>query len=408
MGADGRPHRGVVGRIRALPVDLLLVLAAVIVVDVLVLLLPTAEPRMVLLRALLSLPFVLFLPGYALVAALFPEAGPERAAGGSATNDRERGFSDRIDGATRLALSVGASIAIAPLIGILLDYSVLGVRPAPVTLSLSAFTAIAALVGIFRRQALLETERYSVFGRRRPRSTVGAESRSWADPALTIAVVLAAVLVCSSVVYVAAVPRGGEQITELSLLTRNETSGNLTAQGYPTEFVRGEAKPLVLSIENHEGRPTNYTVLVVLQRIEARNGSAAVVEQRRLNRFQVRVGPGQSRLRPHTVAPTMNGTRLRLAYLLYRGGAPANPTVTNAYREVHLWIGVSAPSPPSDSSAPNVSNTLNTPGTANATNASATLNASGTPSTAGASNASGTTPVSNTTSPRRAIHTTPS
>jgi uncharacterized membrane protein len=31
---------------------------------------------------------------------------------------------------------------------------------------------------------------------------------------------------------------------------------------------------------------------------------------------------------------------LRLAYLLYKGEAPPEPTVENAYREVHLWVNV--------------------------------------------------------------------
>jgi uncharacterized membrane protein len=44
------------------------------------------------------------------------------------------------------------------------------------------------------------------------------------------------------------------------------------------------------------------------------------------------------------VTPTLTGQRLRLAYLLYRGSPPPDPTVENAYREVHLWINVSAPS----------------------------------------------------------------
>jgi len=43
----------------------------------------------------------------------------------------------------------------------------------------------------------------------------------------------------------------------------------------------------------------------------------------------------------HTVAPTLPGERLRLVYLLYKGDPPAEPTVENAYREVHLWVNVS-------------------------------------------------------------------
>jgi uncharacterized membrane protein len=38
----------------------------------------------------------------------------------------------------------------------------------------------------------------------------------------------------------------------------------------------------------------------------------------------------------------MTGERLRLVYLLYKGSAPPTPTVDNSYREVHLWINVTA------------------------------------------------------------------
>lgn len=39
----------------------------------------------------------------------------------------------------------------------------------------------------------------------------------------------------------------------------------------------------------------------------------------------------------------MEGERLRLAFLLYQNEPPAQPTVDNVYRELHLWVNVSAP-----------------------------------------------------------------
>jgi uncharacterized membrane protein len=60
-------------------------------------------------RIILGLPLVLFLPGYALIAALFPRK-------------------DDLDGIERIALSFGLSIAISPLLGLGLNYTPFGLR----------------------------------------------------------------------------------------------------------------------------------------------------------------------------------------------------------------------------------------------------------------------------------------
>src|SRR5699024_12451412 len=106
------------------------------------------------LPILLGLVFALFAPGYAFIAALFPERGPrvedtaatdgeesERSAATldesvqEAADDRS-GLSERvdprragsIDGIERVALSFGLSIAITPLIGLLLNFTPFGIR----------------------------------------------------------------------------------------------------------------------------------------------------------------------------------------------------------------------------------------------------------------------------------------
>jgi uncharacterized membrane protein len=74
------------------------------------------------------------------------------------------------------------------------------------------------------------------------------------------------------------------------------------------------------------------------------NNTTTVLERERLRQFRPRVTHNGTWHRPHTVTPTLTGERLRLTYLLYRGESPATPTVGNAYREVHLWVNVTAPS----------------------------------------------------------------
>src|SRR3990172_1992555 len=65
-------------------------------------------------RAPLGLPFLLFLPGYTLIAAIFPRRGWP-------------------DAAERLALSAMVSLAVVALIGIALNYSPWGVRAESIT-----------------------------------------------------------------------------------------------------------------------------------------------------------------------------------------------------------------------------------------------------------------------------------
>ena len=71
-------------------------------------------------RVVFGLPFVLFLPGYALISALFP------------------GKED-LDGVERIALSFGLSIAVVPLIGLVLNYTPFGIRLVPIASAISIF-----------------------------------------------------------------------------------------------------------------------------------------------------------------------------------------------------------------------------------------------------------------------------
>jgi uncharacterized membrane protein len=146
------------------------------------------------------------------------------------------------------------------------------------------------------------------------------------------------------------VPKQGEQFTEFYVLTENETGG-LVADGYPTEFQVGASKPVVVGIGNQEHRRTNYTAVVVVQNVSFEPGgepanataNATVVEvpeSIELGRFSAALAHNETWHRTYELRPTMTGTNLRLAFLLYRGTPPESPTVDNAYRELHLWVNV--------------------------------------------------------------------
>ena len=95
------------------------------------------------IRIIFGLPLVLFLPGYSLIAALFPRK-------------------DDLDGIERIALSFGLSIAITPLLGLALNYTPFGIRLSPVLIVLSVFTIALAIGAYIRRAMIPEEDRFVV------------------------------------------------------------------------------------------------------------------------------------------------------------------------------------------------------------------------------------------------------
>lgn len=339
--ASLRVFRGV----RDLPADLALALVVVFLTD-LVALAPVIRDTP--LRVVFGLPFVLFVPGYVFVAALFPEdgQGPVTDGGAVVANDSGTGPATRdrgIDGIERVALSFGLSIAIVPLIGLVLNFTPWGIRLVPILVSLSLFTVVAVAIAAVRRRELPPDERFTVPYRQWAAAgrTELFEPDSRADAGLNVLLVASILLATSSVGYAVVVPQQGESFSEFYLLTETD-DGELVADDYPTEFTEGERRSLILGVSNQEHEPTNYSVVVQLQAVRFADNTSTVTRSDRLRTFDLQLDHNETWQRSHTVRPSFQGTELRLTYLLYRGSAPRNPTVNNSYREVHLWVNVSA------------------------------------------------------------------
>jgi uncharacterized membrane protein len=339
--------------VRRLPADLAGA-AALVVLTVLATLLPVVSETP--LRIVFGLPFLLFVPGYVFVAALFPESetpGEKDAGGGTPEADDPSG----IDGIERVALSFGLSIAIVPLIGLVLNFTPWGIRLVPILVGVSAFALVGIAVATVRRWNLPEAEQLRVPYREWIAAGRGElfEPDSRADAALNVLLVFSILLATASVGYAVAVPKQGEQFSELYLLTEDEDG--LVADDYPTELVRGEPGSLVVGIGNQEHDTTAYTVVGKLQQVEIRRPgndsvndtteteavSISVLEEEEVAMFEPELGHNESWTREHNVTPTLTGEDLRLTYLLYRGSVPDDPGVDNAYRETHIWVNVSEP-----------------------------------------------------------------
>ncbi|NEU56522.1 DUF1616 domain-containing protein [Halorussus sp. MSC15.2] len=287
-----------------------------------------------------GLPLVLFAPGYALVALLFPGATPDDAAvGRTLAAVRQHGLVET----ERAALGFGLSLAVLPILGVALAVSPWAIDPGTVLLSVAALTvSLSAAAGVRRlrrpadRRFALSIRAWADGGRR------AVSTGSLADRAVNVGLAAAVVVAVAAVGYAVAAPGDSQEFTGVSLLSQNET-GELVADDYPENFERGESRPLVVELANQEGEQTSYSVVVELQRVrQADDGGAKVVEDRTLATFTPTVGAGQEWRTTHEVTPTMTGEDLRLVYLVYEGDPPADPTTENAYRNVHVWVNVSA------------------------------------------------------------------
>lgn len=342
MGANSRLSLLLPPWIRKLPADLAFVLLLTLITVGSVFLPIIRETP---LRVVFGLVFLLFVPGYSLTAALFPE---DSSRDSGAANTSEGSLSElsrdgTLTGLERIALSLGLSIAIVPLIGLGLNFTPFGIRLVPIVVCITILVIGLVVVGARRRLTLPADERLVV-----PWRAWLADVRSalFAPPTRTDAVlnvflIIAVLVAAGSVAYAVSVPSQGESFSEFYLLTEEE-GGTLVADDYPQEFTAGEPQRLVVGIGNQEHERASYTVLVEMHRVRAADNSTTVLETERLQQFNTQLAHNDTWRQSHTVEPTIVGDRLRLTYLLYLGDPPANPTVDNAYREVHLWVNVTA------------------------------------------------------------------
>ncbi len=276
------------------------------------------------LRVVFVLPFILFIPGYLLVAALFPARGD-------------------LDGIERVALSFGLSIAIVPLFGLALNYTPWGIRLDPIVIALAAFSLAVGLITQFRRRELPEESRFTV-----PVSSylaaakeeVSGSSTSGADRVLSIVLVAAVLVAAATTVFIVAVPKEGEKFTEFYILGPKGKAAD-----YPTEFMAGTPQTVIIGIGNHEYRDITYTVetFAVESRFDNATNQSTVVSATLLDRFSITVPHNQTVEQPYSFR-IMDSDTNRLEFLLFTETPPEDIPEVNltsaGYRDLHLWLRV--------------------------------------------------------------------
>jgi len=268
---------------------LLLLNLFVIVLVVAIIFLPSN-----VLRIILGLPFVLFFPGYALIAALFT---------------RKEGMS----GIERVALSLGMSIAVVPLIGLILNYT-LGITLESVLYSIASFILIMSIIAWVRIKRLPEQER---FGIELHPGTPGWSGGTW-DKTLSIILIVSILGALGIMGYVMVRPKVGETFTEFYILGVEGKTAD-----YPEELVMGEEGEMTIGIINREHRTVSYQLESRINGMK--NSEVGPIILKHEERWEGKA----------SFVPKVSGDNQKVEFLLYKDGE-----VEPYLEPLRLWVDV--------------------------------------------------------------------
>ena len=251
------------------------------------------------LRVGLGLLLVLLFPGYVLIAAFFPRR-------------------ENLDGVDRVALGLGLSLALVPLLGIALHFTPWGIRLGPMVLTLSLWNLALAAVAWRRRRSTAPEERFEP----RWEAMVGWLQKPRRPAHLAVPVILALAVLAAM----------GAMAWRISSLPPQEATTEfyvLGARGmlqdYPTSLLVGEPQEYTIGIVNREGEPVSYSVRAFLSGTQVGSTGPLLLDDMGNWEGTIRVTP------PGAVSQEM------LELRLYR--SPQG----QAYRTVHLFVDVLAP-----------------------------------------------------------------
>ena len=279
-----------------------------------------------LLRLVLALPVILFIPGYCLIAALFPKNG-------------DIGLIERI------MLSIGVSIAIVPLIGLGLNFTPWGIRLDPIMIVLTLFTWVMVLIAHYQRAMLPSEERFRILfftisGEMRQKFLPSEENR--VDRFLNIILTLVILTAIITTIYVILVaPKEGERFTEFFILGENRTAAD-----YPDLIIAGYNYPMYIGVGNYENRNMTYTIETWILRTEFDNvtNTSSIIAMDPIDQLSVTLAHNATKVMPYNLSIMKTGYN-RVEFLLFNESIP-NPYVSGSdrinasYRTIHLWVNI--------------------------------------------------------------------
>jgi len=278
-------------------IDLLAILAATVVLAIFTLVVPND-----LVRIILGVPFVLFFTGYVLLAAFFIRK-------------------DSISVMERVVFSFGLSIAVVPIIGLILNYTPWGLRLQPIFISIFLFIIVLGIIAVVRRKAVPEEDLFFVPIDFRvpgaPQEHNIQSAKKPVDIALNILLTLSIVFALGAMIYMITNPRVYERFTEFYVL-----GADGKAETYPTKLKLGETAAVTLGVVNYEQKPMKYYIDVAI----AGKSVSAIKD--------ISLAEKEKWQQEIIIEPAEIGDKQKVEFLLFKEGEAA------PYLSLHLWIDV--------------------------------------------------------------------
>jgi uncharacterized membrane protein len=277
------------------------------------------------IRVIIGLPFILFFPGYSMLAALF-------------------GNRNDMDSLENLVLSVILSIAVVGLIGFGLNYTSTGIKLEPVLYSISVFIGITSTVGLIRLIRAQESRSIHKFQLKWPRDLIKVFSKP-----VTFILLIVIVISIGVLGYTVLASNNSEKYTEFYILGLYGKAYN-----YPNEFIMnnnrtvqinydsgidstfGEWGKITLGIVNVQQKKVSYSIAIKIDgEIAKINYFGNLVEE--LNSIELQ--PGDRWEREIGFTPSHTGDNQKVEVLLFKDKTAA-PEDT-----LQLWVKVKESSP---------------------------------------------------------------
>lgn len=252
-----------------------------------------------LIRPIIGILFIIFLPGYSLIAALFPKKGT-------------------LGNFVRLSLSFAFSIALTLLIMLILNYTPFGIRLDPIIASISLFTIFMLFTAFFRRRKVPVDERINP---NFPKFIINIKSlfitEYQRDKIFTVIIVVFIIFGAFSASYAILSSKEGEKFTEFYILSPNGDIDN-----YPTDLITGERGNVIIGVKNHEYKKTDYKLIVKMNNITIKEENISLASDKKY-------------VENFTFNAYSSGKNQKLEFLLYK-----LPDNVNIYRYLNLRINV--------------------------------------------------------------------
>ncbi|HEY0196510.1 MAG TPA: DUF1616 domain-containing protein, partial [Methanobacterium sp.] len=255
---------------------------------------------------------MLFLPGYALIAAIYPKK-------------------DDLSSAARLVLSFGVSYFLTSVIGLALNYTQWGNSLNPILLVLTVFTLFSIGTAFLTRIRSQKADRFQVksSGSKTPSSTSDSPHTTTRTPSFMSSsrnrnilmvgvVVVIALLIAAPAAYNFMIPaKDVNASTQFYVL--GPDGKNIST--YPNNLTSGDNATVTIVLENHENAETTFRIVTTSN-------------QTVINEIDVTLKPGERREIPYNFTVGEPGTK-KMEFFLYK-----LPNLNDIFRTYGFWVNI--------------------------------------------------------------------